>query len=151
VPPVGVRATRTGPAAKRVVAWKDKPCAARRFASPDGPGLAFPATTRPGAAMTDRHTPTTGPDAPPTAKQQRYLRKLAVDCGVTFVIPATRAQASREIQRLLARRPDGIADRRREVRAVQDDLATQRGDSARVHDDEVTGYGSSATWKQVRS
>ncbi len=101
--------------------------------------------------MTDHHRPTTGPDAPPTAKQQRYLRQLAIERGVTFTIPATRAQASQTIQQLLRRRPEPASDRRRETRAVRDDLATNRGDSARVRDSELTGYGSTATWKEVRS
>lgn len=101
--------------------------------------------------MTDHHQPTTGSDAPPTAKQQRYLRQLAMQRGVTFTIPATRAQASRAIDQLRRRRPEPISDRRREIRAVQDELATSRGDSARVQDRELTGYGSTATWKEVRS
>jgi hypothetical protein len=101
--------------------------------------------------MTDHHRPTTGPDAPPTAKQQRYLRQLAMERGVTFTIPATRAQASRAIDQLRRRRPEPISDRRREIRAVQDELATSCGDSARVQDRELTGYGSTATWKEVRS
>ena len=44
------------------------------------------------------------------------------------------------------------ADRRRETRAVQDDLARGAGDAASVREElEVTGYGSSATWKRGRS
>jgi hypothetical protein len=70
--------------------------------------------------------------------------------GISFVPPRTRAEASRLIDELKRRRPEPRADRRREIRAVQDDLATGRGDAARVREDEVTGYGSSATWKQVR-
>jgi hypothetical protein len=101
--------------------------------------------------MTDHETPTTGRDVPPTTKQQRYLRRLAMERGVTFVIPATRAQASREIQRLLRRRPESLADRRREAQAVHDDLATQRGNGARIQEHEVTGHGSTATWSQVQS
>lgn len=98
--------------------------------------------------MTDHHRPTTGPDAPPTAKQQRYLRQLAIQRGVTFTIPATRAQASRAIDKLRRQRAEPASDRRREIRAVQDELATGRGDNARVQDHELTGYGSSATWKE---
>ena len=52
------------------------------------------------------------------------------------------------IDQLKRRRPDTIADRRREIRAVQDDMARGRGDAARVIEGvETTGYGSSATWK----
>ena len=37
---------------------------------------------------------------PPTAKQLAYLRALANRAGQTFIYPRTRAQASREIERL---------------------------------------------------
>src|SRR3954447_13231457 len=87
----------------------------------------------------------TGPA--PTARQQRYLRQLALQRGVTFVVPKTRAQASRAIDTLRRRRPEPRSDRRREIRAVQDDMAQTRGDNARVLEGiETTGYGSSATW-----
>ena len=98
--------------------------------------------------MTDHHPPTTPAGPPPTARQQRYLRQLALQRGVTFVIPKTRAEASRAIDALKRRRPEPVADRRREIRAVQDDMARRRGDAARVIEGvETTGYGSSATWK----
>jgi hypothetical protein len=73
---------------------------------------------------------TAGP--PPTPRQQRYLRQLAMQRGVTFVVPRTRAEASRAIDALKRRRPEPVADRRREVRAVQDDVARGRGDDAKV-------------------
>ena len=103
--------------------------------------------------MTDHHHPTShcgGP--PPTPRQQRYLRQLALERGITFVVPRTRAEASRLIDQLKRRAPEPHADRRRELRSVQDDLARGRGDAAHVREEfEVTGYGSSATWKEVRS
>ncbi len=96
--------------------------------------------------MTDHHPQSAGP--PPTARQQRYLRQLALQRGVTFAVPNTRAEASRAIDALQRRRPEPIADRRREIRAVQADIAQGREDSARVLEGvETTGYGSSATWK----
>jgi len=99
--------------------------------------------------MTDHHPQTR---SPATARQQRYLRQLALERGVSFVTPRTRFEASRLIDELKRRAPDTRADRRREVRAVQDDLARGRGDAARVREElEVSGYGSTATWKQVRS
>ncbi len=102
--------------------------------------------------MTDHHPPTTPAGPPPTARQQRYLRQLALQRGVTFAVPKTRAQASRAIDTLKRRRPEPVADRRREIRAIQGDMARGRGDSARVIEGvETTGYGSSATWKEVRS
>lgn len=100
--------------------------------------------------MTEHHPSPTGP--PPTAKQQRYLQLLALQRGVSFVPPRTRAEASRAIDALRRRAPEPAADRRREIRAVQDAMATRRGDAARVrHEVETEGYGSTATWKQGRS
>jgi hypothetical protein len=97
--------------------------------------------------MTDHHPPTKPAGPPPTARQQRYLRQLAVQRGVTFVVPKTRAEASRAIDALKRRRPEPIADRRRELRAVQDDMARGRGDEARILEGlETTGYGSNCQW-----
>ena len=99
--------------------------------------------------MTDHHPPPAGP--PPTPRQQRYLRQLAIQRGVSFVPPRTCFEASRLIEQLKRRAPEPAADRRREIRAVQDDLARGRGDDARVIESvEKTGYGSSATWKRAR-
>ena len=53
--------------------------------------------------MTDHHPPTKPAELPPTARQQRYLRQLALQRGVTFTVPKTRAQASRAID-ILKRR-----------------------------------------------
>src|SRR5512132_4026968 len=98
--------------------------------------------------MTDHHPPTTPVGPAPTARQQRYLRQLALQRGVSFVVPETRAEASRAIDALKRRRPEPVADRRREIRAVQDDMSRCRGDAARVVEGvETTGYGCSATWK----
>jgi hypothetical protein len=96
--------------------------------------------------MTDHHPQPAGP--PPTARQQRYLRQLAMDRGISFVRPRTRFDASRLIDQLRRRRPDTVADRRREIRAVQDDMARQRGHAARVVEGvETVCWGSSANWK----
>jgi hypothetical protein len=54
--------------------------------------------------------------------------------------------------RLKRRAPDPIPDRRREIRAVRDDMARRGGDDARVIEGlDTTGYGSSASWKGGRS
>jgi hypothetical protein len=96
--------------------------------------------------MTDHHPP---PPAPPTARQQRYLRQLALQRGISFVPPRTRFEALRLIDELKCRTPDPVADRRREIRAVQPDMTAKRGDDARVREGvETSGYGSSATWKR---
>jgi hypothetical protein len=95
------------------------------------------------------HHPPTGP--PPTPRQQRELRRLAMQRGVSFVPPRSCFEASRMIDQLKRRRPDSFADQRRDVRAVQDDMARGRGDASRVIQGvETTGYGSSATWKGGR-
>jgi hypothetical protein len=99
--------------------------------------------------MTDHHPQPAGP--PPTTRQQRYLRQLAMQRGISFVPPRTRSEASRLIDELKRRRADSRADRRREIRAVQDDMA-RRGDAARVIEGvETTGYASSASWKGGQS
>lgn len=96
--------------------------------------------------MTDHHPPT-GPK--PTARQQRYLRQLAIQRGVSFLPPRTCFEATRLIDQLKRRAPDTVADRRREIRAVQDDMARNRGDAARIVEGRDTvGHGSSATWKR---
>jgi hypothetical protein len=97
--------------------------------------------------MTDHPPSTTSAGPPPTARQQRYLRRLALQRGVSFVVPKTRAEASRAIETLKRRRPEPVADRRREIRAVHDDMACNRGDTARViHGRDTVGYGSNCQW-----
>jgi hypothetical protein len=89
-----------------------------------------------------RHTGRTAANRPPAARQ------LALQRGVSFGVPKTRAEASRAIDALKRRRPEPVADRRREIRAVQDDMARNRGDAAQViHGRDTVRYGSSATWK----
>jgi hypothetical protein len=96
--------------------------------------------------MTDHHPQPVA--SAPTPRQQRYLRQLAMQRGISFVPPRTRFEASRLIDQLKRRAPDSVADRRREIRAVQDDMARRGGDDARVIEGlETTGYGSSATWR----
>ena len=101
--------------------------------------------------MTEHHPPTTSGGRPPTVRQQRYLRQLAMQRGVTFAPPHTCEQASRLIDQLKRTQPEAMKDRRRELRAVQADMACGRGDDARVREElEITGYGASATWKRGR-
>ena len=72
--------------------------------------------------------------------------------GISFIPPRTCFEASRLIDELKRRRPDPVADRRREIRAVQDDMARNRGDAARVIEGvETVGWGSNATWKRRES
>lgn len=83
---------------------------------------------------------------PPTAKQLRYLRSLALERGESFPYPRSRAEASAEIERLKGRRRDTAADRRRERLEVSRAMAS-RGGAASVRDSEIVGYGSSAHWR----
>ena len=100
--------------------------------------------------MTDHHPQPAGP--PPIARQQRYLRQLAMQRGISFIPPRTCFEASRLIDQLKRRRPDTVAERRREIRAVQDDIARNRGDAACVVEGvETVGWSSSATWKRGES
>jgi len=82
----------------------------------------------------------------PTAKQLSYLRTLAIRTGQTFTPPKTRADASREIQRLRATPPSGSGEQGRERRDIRDALSRGTGTSAPVHEDEISGYGSTCEW-----
>ena len=81
----------------------------------------------------------------PTAKQQRYLRSLAQNTGTSFAPPATKAEASREIERLKKLSASPHHEREHDRRAVSKGLATGTSD-ARVREHEVDGYGSTAHW-----
>ena len=81
----------------------------------------------------------------PTPKQLRYLKRLAERTGGTFAYPQTKAEASREIERLKGRPSSTRSDVVRELRAVTRELG-ERGGAAAVRPNEVSGYGSSARW-----
>jgi hypothetical protein len=86
------------------------------------------------------------PNKLPTPKQLRYLRDLALGRGQSFAYPETSQEASREIKRLLRAGRTSAAERRREVRAVRDEMAAGRSDGASVRAAELSGYGSTASW-----
>lgn len=101
--------------------------------------------------MTNHHpapNPSGGPA--PTPKQQAYIRRLALDRGISFTPPRTKREATRLIDELRQRRPDSRSARRRETRQVQADMAQRPGDATRIRRDEATGHGSSATWNTDR-
>jgi hypothetical protein len=83
---------------------------------------------------------------PPSAKQLRYLRNLATQRGESFAYPHTAAEASAEIERLKARRPTSLTERRAERLEVSRAMAG-RGDASAVSEAEIEGYGSSARWR----
>ena len=100
--------------------------------------------------MNDHHRATGRPGGPPpTARQQSYIRSLALARGISFTPPKTVAEASALINQLKRRRPDDPGTRRRELKAVRAELANRAGGAARVRDHELEGYGSSATWSEV--
>ena len=78
-------------------------------------------------------------DDRPTPKQQRYLRALAQQTGRTFVVPKTKHEASREIDRLKQAtrltRSERLVERERVARHRTSALAQP-----------TTGYGSTARW-----
>jgi hypothetical protein len=92
------------------------------------------------------HPQLTGTAVKPTAKQLSYLRTLAIRTGQTFTPPKTRADASREIQRLRKVEPTSSDEQRRERRDIRDALASSAGASAAVCDHEISGFGASCEW-----
>jgi hypothetical protein len=87
---------------------------------------------------------------PPTRSQLNRLRKLAALKGQSFAYPATRADASKEIQRLdravFSTSAERAVDRQGIVRDDHPLLS-----AARVFDDEIEGFGSGARWRGARS
>jgi hypothetical protein len=84
--------------------------------------------------------------SPPSQKQLRYLRDLAVSRGETFSMPRTRAEASAEIERLRSRRGLSRAAKAFEHwgdRAIEDRWTP----ATDIRPDEVEGYGSTARWR----
>lgn len=79
----------------------------------------------------------------PTDRQLRYLRALAAKTGTSFTYPRTRAQASRQIDRLRKHRfePNTAALERDGAEEEQLLYATA------MHASEVSGWGSSASWR----
>lgn len=67
--------------------------------------------------------------------------------GRSFAYPQTFAAADAEIKRLRGEKRTNAAERRRETRAVRDDMATRRGDASAVRLGELGGFGSSAHWR----
>jgi hypothetical protein len=82
---------------------------------------------------------------PPSPKQLRYLRALALRTGTTFTQPKTAREASRAID-ALNNRPVSPGY---EHYADSVSVAEQRGahTGTAVHGSEVAGYGANATWR----
>jgi hypothetical protein len=82
----------------------------------------------------------------PTPRQLNYLKSLAERSGTTFAYPATKAQASREIERLKQRTPDTADQRRREREEITTDIAEASADAVRHTAEETAGHGATARW-----
>ncbi|HEX4188589.1 MAG TPA: hypothetical protein VHY83_11880 [Solirubrobacteraceae bacterium] len=79
----------------------------------------------------------------PTARQLRYLRVLASRSASTFVVPSSRREAAREIERMRALDAEPWESRPHASGAEEEPLAY----ATAVHPSEVSGFGSSATWR----
>jgi hypothetical protein len=82
------------------------------------------------------------PPDKPTTRQLRYLRRLAEPTGTTFTPPATRRQASQEIERLKLRPSSSRLERREDSRSVSQGLASEQPASS-VRDDEIRCFDQS--------
>ncbi len=83
------------------------------------------------------------PEAAPTTRQLAYLRALAARSATTFAYPATRADASRQIDRL-RKLP---SEPRSAFAQFDGGEAEQLTYATAVRESEVSGFGSSATWR----
>ena len=91
--------------------------------------------------MTNSH-----PHTQPSQKQLRYLRHLALSRGVTFAMPESRAEASRQIERLRSRRPSNLVERAIE-RADGRQIADRWAPATDIRPSEIEGHGSTARWR----
>ena len=117
-----------------------------------GCGNRAPRIARERAVGGARHSPRPAKEAihadrrPPDAEAAALLRSLAQKTGTSFAPPTTKAEASREIERLKKLAESPRHEREHERRAVSEGLATGTS-AARVREDEVEGYGSTARWR----
>jgi hypothetical protein len=84
---------------------------------------------------------------PASPGQQQLLRRLAIQRGVSFIPPRSSAQASEQIDALLAGEVPPPEDIDRDLQAVREDLASGPGALAPIHPDEIGGHGSTAHWR----
>ena len=99
--------------------------------------------------MPSPHPTNRPPAGGPTPKQLQLLRRLAHASGQTFTTPRTKAQASREIQRLaeiINNTPidELVAERLHEPERLRD---SGPRDGTAIQSSEITGYGANARWK----
>jgi hypothetical protein len=77
-----------------------------------------------------------------TSPQLTYLRSLAVQTGTTFSPPKTRADASKEIRRLLKLKSTACPGDFAELEEVEAPVYATAAQA-----DEITGHGSTTRWK----
>jgi hypothetical protein len=82
---------------------------------------------------------------PATPKQLSLLSRLCEERGVTYTWPRDRADASRQIDRLLTMKRSSGVERFEDRSGVRHGFES-RGGATAVRDDEVVGYGSTARW-----
>jgi hypothetical protein len=81
---------------------------------------------------------------PPTTKQLRYLRALAVRTGTTFSPPKTARDASRAIDGLKHRPVSPWHERNADAVSIAEQRGAHNGTDVGGH--EVAGYGANAHW-----
>lgn len=86
----------------------------------------------------------------PTSRQLQFVRSLAEQTGTSFIPPKTHAQASSEIQRLLALKDAGHV----ELAIKPSDIEAEPSGSESVYatgvqPGEVVGFGSAASWRKA--
>ena len=84
---------------------------------------------------------------PASPEQLQFLRSLSARRGVSFSPPTSSADASRQIDALLAIEVSPADDLEREVCGVREDLSLGAGAVALVDESELGGYGSTAHWR----
>ena len=121
--------------------------AARRLRrSLTGPNLTrLAGLLRPGRAQPRQEETPMNPSnlTAPTDRQLRYLRLLAAKSASTFAYPATRREASVEIDRLRRIERDAPMPFSEEHHTDEVDLSY----ATAVHESEVSGFGASTTWR----
>jgi hypothetical protein len=91
----------------------------------------------------------------PTTRQLHFVRSLAEQTGTSFTLPKTRAEASREIKRLLKLKESGHVELAiRSSDGEAEPIEAQPDESELVYatgvqPGEVVGFGSAASWRKA--
>lgn len=104
------------------------------------------ATAPPGESRDSRAPEEPAQENKPTVRQLRYLRQLTDRTGTTFSPPATRREASEQIERLQRRSRSPRYERRADREEVSLALAEQQPASG-VRPEEISGHGGECRWR----